>query len=89
MIEDIYEPLSRYRDEFKDKFAWIAKTAFERLKNDSGADIEANRKTVADIKKHKTELDSIRGRAAFWKFLAFILWAGVAVCGCLCFLMFY
>ena len=89
MIEDIYEPLARYREEFKDKFAWIAKATFERLKNDSGVDVEANKQTVAEIKKRKAELDGIRGRAALWKFAAFILWAAVAVCGCLCFLMFY
>ena len=31
MIEDVYEPLARYRDEFREKFAALAREKFKEL----------------------------------------------------------
>lgn len=49
MIEDVYEPLARYRDEFKAKFRELAVARFEELVETSGVDVEANRKLVKEI----------------------------------------
>ena len=49
MVEDIYEPLVRYRDEFKEKFARIAVETFDWMTDVSAVDIQANRKTVSEI----------------------------------------
>ena len=51
MREDIYEPLSRYRDEFREKFAGLTAEKFEELKTLSGIDEESNRLLVETIKK--------------------------------------
>lgn len=57
MIEDIYEPLARYRDEFRAKFDALAREKFDELTRRSGVDIPANRRLVGQIKQ-------LRGRAA-------------------------
>ena len=51
MIEDVYEPLARYRDEFREKFATLARAAFKDLTTRSGVDVRANRALVAQIKR--------------------------------------
>ncbi len=74
MIEDVYEPLARYRDEFKDEFARRAREKFEELTTKSGIDIDANRKQVAAIRKLEKELaaaESRCGTLAFWKGFGF------------------
>ena len=60
MIEDVYEPLARYRDEFREKFATHAREKFEELTERSGVDVEANRALVAEIKKLQGEAGSAR-----------------------------
>ena len=60
MIEDVYEPLARYRDEFREKFATLAREKFEELTERSGVDVEANRALVAEIKKLQRAAGSAR-----------------------------
>ena len=40
MIEDIYEPLSRYRDEFREKFSRLTAEKFEELTSPSNFEEE-------------------------------------------------
>ncbi len=49
MIQDIYEPLARYRDEFREKFSQLASQTFEELVAKAGIDAEANAATVRKI----------------------------------------
>ena len=58
MIEDVYEPLARYRDEFQQKFATLTREKFKELTNRSGIDVEANRALVAEIKSLQLKADS-------------------------------
>ena len=60
MIEDVYEPLARYRDEFRETFATHAREKFEELTERSGVDVEANRALVAEIKKLQRAAGSAR-----------------------------
>ena len=89
MIEDIYEPLARYRDEFREKFSRISADTFERLVKESGVDISANAATVAEIKTKEAELEKISNAGCWWKLLLAVLWAGCAVGAVYCFLMFH
>ena len=58
MIEDVYEPLARYRDEFRKKFATLTREKFKELTTRSGIDVRANRALVAEIKRLQAEADS-------------------------------
>ena len=58
MIEDVYEPLARYRDEFREKFAALAREKFRELAKRSGVNVGANRALVAEIKKLEAKADS-------------------------------
>ena len=65
MIEDVYEPLARYRDEFRRKFAALTRKKFKELTERSGVDVEANRALVSKIKKLQAEADSARARKTY------------------------
>jgi len=58
LIEDVYEPLARYRDEFRQKFATLTREKFKELTTRSGVDVKANRALVAEIKRLQKQADS-------------------------------
>ena len=58
MIEDVYEPLARYRDEFRQKFATRAREKFKELTQKSKVDVRANRVLVNEIKSLQAAADS-------------------------------
>ena len=62
MIEDVYEPLARYRDEFRQKFATLTREKFKELTARSGIDVRANRALVAEIKRLQKQADSAATR---------------------------
>jgi len=64
LTEDVYEPLARYRDEFREKFAALTREKFKELTERSGVDVEANRKLVAEIKSLQGQADSASGKKA-------------------------
>jgi hypothetical protein len=57
LIEDIYEPLSRYRDEFCEKFKKLTIEKFRELAVRSKINFSANRKLVEEIKKLQSKAD--------------------------------
>lgn len=65
MIEDVYDPLSRYRDEFKGRFTALAKGKFFSLVEQSGVDIDANRRQVAAVHALEDSISSKRKKRAF------------------------
>ena len=69
MIQDVYEPLSAYRDEFKEKFARLTREKFKSLTLASGIDVPSNRKQVAVVNKLQGELDDAKGKRALYGFL--------------------
>lgn len=73
MSEELYEPLARYRDEFKDRFAALTVEKFKELTASSGVDVNANCALVAKIKSLKSDVSSAR----FWK----MFFAGLAALG--------
>ena len=56
MIEDVYEPLDRYKYEFEQKFAELASQKFEELSEESGVDANKNRETVSEARRLKFKL---------------------------------
>lgn len=80
MIEDVYEPLAKYRDEFKDRFTALTVEKFNELVTASGIDVNANRAQVAKIKSLEGDASSARFRKRLFACLAalgFVLAAGV------------
>ena len=69
MIEDVYEPLARYRDEFRQKFAALAREKFKELTERSGIDVGANRALVAEIKNLQAQADSASAKKTFYGWL--------------------
>ena len=69
MIEDVYEPLARYRDEFRQKFAALAREKFEELTQRSGIDVDANRALAGKIKALQREADSTSAKKTCYGFL--------------------
>ena len=49
MIEDVYNPVQKFRSEFRDKFKEVAEQTFEDLLKHSGLDVEANKEIVNKI----------------------------------------
>lgn len=69
MIQDVYEPLSAYRDEFREKFARLTREKLKSLTEQSGIDVAANRKQVAVVKRLQGELGDAWGRRSLYGFL--------------------
>lgn len=79
MIEDVYEPLSRYRDEFKAKFAALTRLKFKELTAASRVNVAANRRQVLLIKGLEAKLSSAKGWRTLYLVLLILGAAGVAV----------
>lgn len=62
MTEDIYEPLPRYRDEFRAKFADLTRDKFQQLLEQSQVDWAANRRLNGEIQRVRNELDSCKSK---------------------------
>ena len=79
MIDDVYEPLSRYRDEFRQKFATLAREKFRELTERSGIDVGANRALVALIGRLEKRAGSARTKkTCFGCLMAVGFFVGVA-----------
>ena len=85
MIEDVYEPLSRFRDEFRGRFAALAAERIDSLVRSSGIDVKANARTSDEAASfEKTAASHGRWKAFFCalsvlSFLALAVAAGAAV----------
>ena len=79
MIQDVYEPLSRYRDEFKAEFAWRTEEKFQELTRASGIDVEANRRLIEEIRVLVDHSEEARGKRSFFGCLFVLLIAGSVV----------
>lgn len=66
MVEDVYEPLARYRDEFRAKFSRLVRDKFKALTRAAGVDVAANRRVVAEIGRYERRSESLRFRKSLW-----------------------
>ena len=82
MIQDVYEPLEKYQNEFREAFARNASLEFERLVRASGVDAAANAETNRQLRNRHEELESSRSSRSNWRLLGGLTWlmilAGIA-----------
>lgn len=76
MIEDVYEPLSRYRDEFREKFSRLTREKFAALVADSGIDVAACRKQAGVVRRLMAEMESAKTKRLLLGFLLTLGYAG-------------
>ena len=79
MIEDVYEPLVRYRDEFRQKFAALAREKFKELTERSGVDVAANRALAGKIRALQSSADSEGAKKSFFGWMIALGFVGAAV----------
>ena len=79
MIEDVYEPLARYRDEFREKFAALAREKFKELTLQSKVDVRANRVLVKEIKALQAEAGSAGTKKTCYGWLMALGFIGAVV----------
>ncbi len=79
-MEDIvYDPLERYKSEYRDRFLQNAQDAFEKLSDKANIDKEANRQIcgeIAQLSESKATLSSSHSR---YSLLRIVCWTAVAV----------
>lgn len=78
MIADVYEPLARYRDEFRRTFAMLARAKFRELTQRSGVDTRANRALVAQIRRLQGEAGSASTKKTCYGCLMAVGFVGAA-----------
>ncbi len=83
MIEDVYEPLERYDQEFRDAFAQNARDEFEKLVEQSGIDVAANQTLCAEIHRLEADKARVERRRACWGWLMVLGWVIVIACAAL------
>jgi len=76
LIQDVYEPLGAYRDEFRDKFARLTREKFRELTERSGIDVDANRRQVAVVERLQEKLASARNRRSTFGILMALAFVG-------------
>ena len=84
MVEDVYEPLARYRDEFREKFSRLAREKFQSLVQRAGIDAAANRRTVAQVRRLEGSAQTVSGQKTLLGclvFLGFLIVIGLGVWG--------
>ncbi|MGN0843747.1 MAG: MAG1210 family protein [Kiritimatiellia bacterium] len=79
MIEDVYEPLARYRDEFRETFAALTREKFQALTQMSRVDVCANRLLVKRIKELQKKAASARTKKMCFAWLVALGMIGVLV----------
>ena len=79
MIEDVYEPLARYRDEFREKFSSLVREKFKELTQKSNVDVGANRVLVKEIKALQIKADSASTKTTFYGWLMALGFIGAAL----------
>ena len=79
-VEDaLLEPLNGYNNKFKEEFKKNAYEYFDNLIKNAGVDVEANRRTIADIKLKNEEIANVEKkirklkRKRFWLFVLGII----------------
>ena len=78
-MEDIYEPLERYRSEFRDKFSLITAKRFQELLKLSRVDEAANQRLVNQIDRLNSKLRKMSTKQSLWMFVNIVFIVGAVV----------
>lgn len=79
MIEDVYEPLAAYRDEFREKFSRLTREKFEALSAASNVDVAANREQTKKVYAIEKALRKAKGKRILLAFLMALGFVGGVV----------
>ena len=79
MAEDIYDPLTAYVEEFRDRFKAVAEETFAELAAEAQVDVKANRRTCRRLYAAQAALAAVRTRISRWTVWCVLLWVAVAV----------
>ncbi len=74
MIQDIYNPLSEYRDVFSERFKDIAEDTFAELAAEAKIDVDANKKTCRQLYSDEKNLSSVKSRIRRSKTICVLMW---------------
>lgn len=75
-VENVYEPLAAYRDQFHRAFAENARALFDRLFAESGVDSKANARTMKELSELERHKAGLKKQLRNWQWLAALLWIG-------------
>lgn len=78
-MDDIYEPLERYRDELKDAFRKNAVEAFAEIEKQSAVDKAANKETCRKIEKVNELIINNNNKLSGFKWLKWLMIAAAVV----------
>ena len=67
MIENVYEPLAEYRDRYRAAFAENARAKFDALVEESGIDVAANARTMAELRQLEAEHGVLSRKRMWWR----------------------
>lgn len=88
MDNDIYDPLTEYKNVFRDRFRRIAMQTFDELAQEADVDVAANRITCSKIYNRNVDLSFLNSDIYSWKVRSVVLIIA-AVAGVLCFFGLY
>lgn len=80
MIQDVYNPVEKFRSEFRDKFKQVAEKTFNDLLKHSKVDVEANKIIVNKIRFSEQVISELESRISKLTLLQVILWTVAIVC---------
>lgn len=79
MVENVYDPLERYRDDYLESFLKNAKAAFEELSQKAGVDREANKQLCLEIVTLSSSHEDIKSTIFKYSVFRIVCWVAVAV----------
>ena len=79
--EDILEPLQRYKEGFRQRFAGLAAETFEQLLQNSGVDAAANAELCTAIRKLENSKDRLCSSRSCCVFLLVVSWLAFLILG--------
>lgn len=79
MKETIYDPLKRYKAEFRDKFLENAKEAFDELSSKAGIDRESNKRLCTEIALLSADCSSLESSKSNYSLLRILSWGAVVI----------
>lgn len=79
MLQNIYDPLAEYADQFAPRFQRVCSDTFAELAAEANIDVDANRKTCKELSSARSKINSTRSRIFWWKCLRFLSWLVVII----------
>ena len=79
-MENVFDPLTAYKEEYRDRFREVAQTTFAELSDEAKVDVEANRETCRKIYATEATLSSVKGRITCWTVICVVFWVAFAAC---------